>query len=45
MRVLARRAQATRVWNRAATVELSVILYEQFHREWLAMPGVDGMYV
>ena len=32
------------VWNRAATVELLVVFYEQFHRKWLAMSGVNGMY-
>ncbi len=45
MRVVARRAQTTSVWNRAAPVELSVIFYELFHREWLAMSGVNGLYV
>ena len=31
------------MWNRAATVELLVIFYEQFHRKWLAVPGVFGV--
>ena len=44
MRVVSAWRVTTRVWNRAVPVELSVVCYELFHREWLAMPGAYGVY-